>query len=148
MPSHSSGSKNEPNKKEAWKQSLLSLCFQADVLLGLLFVPEDGGYFGFQRNTRSYIPVDITRHSNRCENLKLFKLLFIFTARFFGYFPELQNSESSREWHWNGKLWGSRNEISHDFQISNIIRKSNVLRTPYIIQSIIGNARRHTEHID
>jgi hypothetical protein len=40
----SSGSKNKPSKKLAWRQvALFTTCFHAGFLLGLFFDPVDGG---------------------------------------------------------------------------------------------------------
>jgi hypothetical protein len=64
----SSGSKNKPSKKPAWKQ-VASRAYSSTLKIEAICSSETSVYF--QRTARHYIAQDSTLHNRSCENLKL-----------------------------------------------------------------------------
>jgi hypothetical protein len=73
----SSGLKNKPSKKPAWKQVTSRTLFAFTLVFWLAYSStlkmkascSSETSVDVQRNTRRYIPVDRTLHNHRCENL-------------------------------------------------------------------------------
>jgi hypothetical protein len=62
----SSRSKNRPSKKPAWSSMLTTCSSETSV--------------DFQRTTRRYIPEDRTLHNHRCENIRSYTVIAVFTS--------------------------------------------------------------------
>jgi hypothetical protein len=78
MPTSSSGPKNNPNKKPAWKQvtSWVDTGFFLDLsTLKMEATCYSEAYVDFQLTTRHYISEEGTLHNYPCENLKSYRWL-------------------------------------------------------------------------
>jgi hypothetical protein len=73
----SSGSKNKPSEKPASKQVATSAYFSTPKMEAICSSETS---VDFQRTTRRYIPEDSSLHNHRCEYLKSYAFLSIFSS--------------------------------------------------------------------